>query len=94
MTGGGFGGCTVTLLLKTCVTDLIKSIQVNDIFKENSEFNFIIKNFFRINIKGTHLSMFVAHVKERNQFQFNLLTFFQNKIKKATFSYLILIPFV
>ena len=32
MTGGGFGGCTVTLLLKACVTDLIKNVQVNKIF--------------------------------------------------------------
>jgi galactokinase len=28
MTGGGFGGCTVTLLLKAHVNDLIKNIQV------------------------------------------------------------------
>ena len=29
MTGGGFGGCTVTLVKKSHVKDLIKNIEVN-----------------------------------------------------------------
>ena len=79
MTGGGFGGCTVTLVNKANVEDLIKNIQVCFIknltikTKQSSLFAFIICVFSK-SIAAIRHSTCVIHVKAPDSFHFRLIT--------------------